>query len=216
MAAALPLAKLGSLLIKTLAKPLSKRIKHDFSRFPITQRLLINVGQATHQLTSRLTIWSAGYRVRSIKPLDEDKALKDGAEMLGETFLLGVSGGIVIWEYQRSREKDRAKQEKAQAEATQERQALQAKLHALNVRLQALETAVQANRESLFRLPGAVYQPPPAEELVPIEDDEPPNANHVLAARSAETADGAAEVADDETPSGVLSRVGSWIRKILP
>lgn len=214
MAAALPLAKLGSLLIKTLAKPLSKRIKHDFSRFPITQRLLINVGQATHQLTSRLTIWSAGYRVRSIKPLDEDKALKDGAEMLGETFLLGVSGGIVIWEYQRSREKDRAKQEKAQAEATQERQALQAKLHALNVRLQALETAVQANRESLFRLPGAVYQPPPAEELVPIEDDEPPNANH--AARSAETADGAAEVADDETPSGVLSRVGSWIRKILP
>lgn len=135
--------------MKTLAKPLSKRIKHEFSRYPFSQRILISIGQSAHQLTSRMTIWSSGYKVRSISHLEDEKAMATGAEFVGEGFVLLVSGSIVVYEYNRSNQsaadKDREKQEKAKAE----RDALNASLKALDIRLQRLEKVVQANSQQI-------------------------------------------------------------------
>ena len=169
------LTKLAGLLVKTLAKPLSKRIKHDFSRFDVTKRLLIGIGQTSHLVTSRMQIWSAGYRVRSIKPLEPEKELKNGAELVGETFIFMVSGGIVIWEYNRSQESNKQKQAKAVAKQKAENAALQAKLHALDVRLKAVEKVVQQNSESILNIRGPKYVGPASSELVPIDepDQEP-------------------------------------------
>lgn len=143
------LTKLAGLLMKTLAKPLSKRIKHEFSRYPFSQRILISIGQSSHQLTSRMTIWSSGYKVRSISHLEDEKAMATGAEFVGEGFVLLVSGSIVVYEYNRSNQsaadKDREKQEKAKAE----RDALNTSLKALDVRLQRLEKVVQANSQQI-------------------------------------------------------------------
>lgn len=136
------IAKLASLLVKSLAKPVSKRIKHEFSRYPPTYALLHKLGQVSHQLTSRLTIWSAGYKVRSITALPEDKAVQIGSELVGESFILAVSAMTVLYEYNRGREKDAAKAEAKRAEAATERRELQRQLHALDVRLKALETFV--------------------------------------------------------------------------
>ena len=104
---ALPLTKLASLLVKTLAKPLSKRIKTQFSRNNTTKAILVGIGQTSHSVTSRMQIWSAGYRVKKISPLEPDKALKDGAEFVGESFIFFVSGYLVVWEYRRSSESAR-------------------------------------------------------------------------------------------------------------
>lgn len=155
-------------MVKTIAKPLSKRIKHDFSRFQVTQKILIGIGQASHRVTSQMTIWSAGYRVRSITPLEPDKAMKVGAEFVGEAFVFTVSGGIVVWEYNRSRESAAAKSEKIQKEARQQREALQAKLKTLDVRLQAIEEVMKSNSQFPIHF-GKVYVPP--SDLVPIQDD---------------------------------------------
>lgn len=38
-----------------------------------------------------MTIWSSGYKVKSIKPIDTEKAMKDGAEFVGEGFVLTIS-----------------------------------------------------------------------------------------------------------------------------
>mmetsp|Transcript_1689 Transcript_1689/g.2985 ORF Transcript_1689/g.2985 Transcript_1689/m.2985 type:complete len:243 (+) Transcript_1689:21-749(+) len=165
---ALPLTKLAGLMVKTIAKPLSKRIKHDFSRFQVTQKILIGIGQASHRVTSRLTIWSAGYRVRSITPLEPDKAMKVGAEFVGEAFVFAVSGGIVVWEYNRSRESTAEKNAKIQKEARLQREALQAKLKTLDVRLQAIEEVMKSNSQFPLHF-GKVYVPP--SDTVPIEDE---------------------------------------------
>eukprot|EP00522_Entomoneis_paludosa_P006075 CAMPEP_0172442358 /NCGR_PEP_ID=MMETSP1065-20121228/2814_1 /TAXON_ID=265537 /ORGANISM="Amphiprora paludosa, Strain CCMP125" /LENGTH=175 /DNA_ID=CAMNT_0013192195 /DNA_START=108 /DNA_END=632 /DNA_ORIENTATION=+ len=147
MAHALPLTKLAGLLIKTLSKPLSKRIKHDFSRFEVTQRFLIGLGQTSHQVTSRMTIWSAGYQVRTIPRLEEEKALKQGAELVGESVVFLVSGGWVVYEYQQSVEKSQAKDDAKRKQAKAERQALQAQLTKLEERIMVLEQA--ANKEPI-------------------------------------------------------------------
>jgi hypothetical protein len=85
MAHALPLTKLAGLLMKTFAKPLSKQVKHQLSQYEFGQSILIGIGQFSHQVTSRMTIWSSGYRVRSINPLEEKEAMKAGADFIGET-----------------------------------------------------------------------------------------------------------------------------------
>uniref|UniRef100_A0A7S2UM42 OPA3-like protein n=1 Tax=Attheya septentrionalis TaxID=420275 RepID=A0A7S2UM42_9STRA len=153
MAAALPVTKLASLLLKTLSKPMAKRIKHEASRYPWSQRLLINVGQTTHTITSRMTIWSAGYKVRSITPLEPDKALVNGAELLGEVVVFSVSGVLVVYEYNRSKTKEKQKEEQKLAEMQAESDHLQAKLHSLDVRLKALEKVVKNNTSSILQIP---------------------------------------------------------------
>jgi hypothetical protein len=164
------IAKLAGLLIKTLSKPVSKRIKHEFSRYEITQRMLIGIGQTSHSITSRLTIWSAGYRVRSITPLENSKALSAGAEFVGESFIVMVSGGWIVWEYNRGKDKDRAKEKAVQASAKKDRDALQAKLNSLDVRLKALETVVKTNSRSILNM-GEKYVPPPSKDIVPIDPE---------------------------------------------
>jgi hypothetical protein len=164
------LAKLAGLLIKTLSKPVSKRIKHEFSRYELTQRMLIGIGQTSHSITSRMTIWSAGYKVRSITPLEKDKALSMGAELVGESFIVMVSGGWIVWEYNRGKDKDRAKEEAVQAKAKRDQDFLQAKLHTLDVRLKALEVVVKTNSRSILNI-GEKYVPPPSKDIVPIDPE---------------------------------------------
>lgn len=113
--APLPIAKLASLLIKTLAKPMSKKVKLEFSRYETTQNILVAIGQSTHSLTSRMKIWSEGYVVRSIKPLDRETAMTGGSEFVGEAFLFSVAGGLVVWEYNKKAEEDMVKKAKAAA-----------------------------------------------------------------------------------------------------
>ena len=163
-------AKLASLLIKTVAKPVSKRIKRDFARFPVTRQLLIGIGQTSHSVTSRMTIWSNGYIVRHITPLEEDKALGTGADFVGESFILVVSSGLVIWEYNKSQEKQKQKDEKHRADAKAEREALQENFRALDERLRALEEVVKYNSDSLLNIGGKKYVPPKKRNLVPIPE----------------------------------------------
>lgn len=163
------MTKLAGLVIKTLAKPLSKRIKHEFSRSEFSRGVLIGFGQSMHRMQSRLTIWSQGYKVLSIKELDDEKALVYGAEFVGETFLLIVSGGLVLYEYNNSNEKARIKEEKHRAETKAAQDELQAKLKAIDVRLKALEVVVKSNSHSILSLGQQRYVPPDERELVPLE-----------------------------------------------
>ncbi len=158
------------LLFQTLAKPVAKRIKSEFSRRDITRRMLIGLGQASHHVTSRLTIWSAGYKVRSITPLEEDKAISLGADLVSETFLLTVSGGVLVWEYQRSKASQQKQDQAERAKASAESQALQAKLSTLHVRVKALESVVRQNSSSILNIGGARYVAP--RDVVPIDDND--------------------------------------------
>lgn len=191
-------------MIKTLSKPVSKRIKKDFSRTKATQGLLVSLGQATHSLTSRMTIWSAGYKVRSITPLEEDVALSRGADIVGETFVLMVTAGTMIWEYNRSKAKETAKDEKRRAEAKAEREALQENFKALDERLSAVEEVVKYNSESILNVAGKRYVPPKQRKLVDVAAQEDQVPNDAKTRRYEETLDNnmqsPKEGSDDDKP----------------
>jgi len=152
MAQEFPLLKLGGLLVKTLAKPMSKRIKHEFSRYEFTQNLLVGIGQGTHAITSRMTIWSAGYKVRSIHPLEREDALSRGAEFVGESFIFLVAGTVLVLEYNRNREKERLLEQARHQELVQETEKLIRKLTALDERLVLIERNMVSQKHDFLSL----------------------------------------------------------------
>lgn len=99
--------------------------------------------------------------MKNISTLEPEKALKDGAEFVGESFIFLVSGYLVVWEYRRSAESLRMKSEK-----------LQAKLITLDVRLKAVEDVVKENSRSILGLHGRRYVEPESQTLVSINDEE--------------------------------------------
>lgn len=95
-------------------------------------------------------------------------ALSRGAEILSESFIFFVSGAIVVYEYHRSSEKEKLKEEKRLQKIRDDASILQAKLVSLDKRLEALEEYAKANRKSILGI-GAKYDEP--ENTVPIIDD---------------------------------------------
>eukprot|EP00536_Pseudo-nitzschia_multiseries_P008407 jgi/Psemu1/287777/fgenesh1_pg.213_\ len=154
--------------------------------------MLISIGQANHTVTSYMTIWASGYRVKSIKPIEAEKALKDGAEFVGEGFVLAVTAATVIFEYNRSSNSAARKAEEKRERIRADQKKLNAKLNALDIRLKAIEDLIRQQQEIedkksiLTRVVPVVgpekakYVEPPKEQLVPIaendEDDDTPAA----------------------------------------
>mmetsp|Transcript_17781 Transcript_17781/g.44370 ORF Transcript_17781/g.44370 Transcript_17781/m.44370 type:complete len:218 (+) Transcript_17781:178-831(+) len=181
MAAALPVTKLAGLLVKSLAKPLSKNIKNNLGKYDVAKRALVKIGQTNHTVTSYMTIWASGFRVKHIKPLEPEAALKTGAEFVGEGFVLTVSMAVVLFEYDRSSKKTALKNEQKRERIRETQQKLQAKLNTLDIRIKAVEDLLKQQQELeekqniLTRVvPIPVEKPkyvePPKEKLVAIDD----------------------------------------------
>ena len=73
MATALPLAKLGGLLLKTLSKPLSRSLKSQAAEHETIRGVLVYVGNLSHKVTARMSIWAGGFKVKKIGNLEHDK-----------------------------------------------------------------------------------------------------------------------------------------------
>lgn len=102
-----------------------------------------------------MTIWSSGYKVRSISRIDDDTALSQGADILSESVIFGVSVCILAFEYNRSSDKERRKEEIRHKQIHDDSARLQAKLDSLDKRLVALEKYVE--NKSLL---GGIYERP--------------------------------------------------------
>lgn len=131
----------------------------------------MSVGQASHAVTTRMTIWSSGYKVRSISKLEDEAALSRGADLLSEAIVFSVAAGVTVYEYLRSSESSKKKEEAQLQKIRDDAGKLQAKLNSLDKRLVALEEYAKANRSSISLLRGGKeYVEPKA--VVPINDEE--------------------------------------------
>ena len=165
------LAKLAGLLIKTISKPVAKQIKHSATKYETSRSALIAVGQASHKITTRMTIWSSGYKVRSISKLEDEAALSRGADLLSEAIVFGVAATVTTYEYLRSSASNKKKEDARLQQIRDDATKLQAKLNSLDKRLVALEEYAKANRSSISLLRGGKeYVEPKA--VVPIDDSD--------------------------------------------
>lgn len=108
----LPVAKLGTLLLKTMPKPIATRLKTEASRHPKFRQLIINLAQANHRISTNIQRRVYGHATNvEIRPLNEEKAVQAAADLIGELFVFSVAGAAVIFEVQRSARSEARKEE---------------------------------------------------------------------------------------------------------
>ena len=141
-AAGLPLLKLSTLLVKTIAKPLGRYMKNESKYYPRLDRTFCGLANAIHYANVRVNVLASGYKFVSLRPLPHDRALAEGVAIFSEGLVLGFSGLVIVVEFKRSALKSAASAAKAAAkeaahEAEQDRQRSE-----LEKRLALLEQAV--------------------------------------------------------------------------
>ncbi|VVA92892.1 unnamed protein product [Arabis nemorensis] len=108
----LPLMKLGTLLVKTISKPLANQLKHQAKVHPKFRQSIINFAQRNHRITTQMQRRIYGHATDvEIRPLDEEKAVQAAVDLIGELFLFAVGGAVVVFEVQRSSRSEARKEE---------------------------------------------------------------------------------------------------------
>ncbi len=134
--AAFPLAKLGFLVVKQVSKPIAKSIAERAKVSPFFKNwVCIPVAQLFHFYEVRVKMAALNLgtgKVTKVPKLSETQAVQQGAELLSEMIILSIASGILIYEYNRSKEKEEAKEEKIKAD----REAIKDKIYNLELKVE--------------------------------------------------------------------------------
>ena len=144
MAQALPLLKLGGLLVKTVTKPMAQSIESRAKTNKSLGNQAAKIGQIIHQLKTRINVMSQGYKFVGAKPVAHDEAVAKGAKFLSETVIFIIAGVITTYEYFRS---EREKEEKAILKEEKEK----ARRAEINRRLTSLEDNIASLKDEIKR-----------------------------------------------------------------
>ncbi|KAI8525576.1 hypothetical protein RHMOL_Rhmol13G0241200 [Rhododendron molle] len=108
----LPFLKLGTLVLKTLSKPIAGRLKKEAGLHPKFRQLIVSMAQANHRLTTTMQRRIYGHATDvEIRPLNEEKAVQAAVDLIGELFVFSVAGVALIFEVQRSSRSEAKKEE---------------------------------------------------------------------------------------------------------
>ncbi|KAK3025388.1 hypothetical protein RJ639_044643 [Escallonia herrerae] len=177
----LPVAKLGTLALKTLFKPVANRLKKEAGLHPKFRKFIVNIAQvptilfaasfnfkmqlstnqqANHRFTTTVQRRIYGHATDvAIHPLNEEKAVQAAADLLGELFIFTVAGAAVIFEVQRSSRAEARKEElrKQELEAMKQRDDdLAAEIELLKQKYAELEQLAQGRGLSgIFKIRNA-------------------------------------------------------------
>jgi hypothetical protein len=135
---------------------------------------------------------------------------------LGEVVVFSVSGVLVVYEYNRSKTKEKQKEEQKLAEMQAESDFLQAKLHSLDIRLKALEKVVKNNTNSILQIPFREKYIEPT-DVVSIDERSSIKLNGITIEPSKKTNEisanlsaGGVNIETDITPDDSLRRRSWW------
>lgn len=139
--------KIFSLVVKALSKPVANRIKAAAAEGLTMRAFCEHSGRIAYRFSVRLNAQVMGTKVTEITPLSEKKAVKQGAEVLSETLLIGVAGLLVLWEYDR-KERDSVKSKaKAKALHAAEQDAWERRFKTVDAEVEA----IMESRDELMR-----------------------------------------------------------------
>ncbi|KAK0536231.1 hypothetical protein OC842_002060 [Tilletia horrida] len=142
-------AKIATLAIRTLAKPIATQIKQQAAEHPTFRRVCVGLAQMMHRVEMRMrsNLLGANTEHQKIRPLSENKAIANGANAISEGFLFAVAAALIIGESYRS-SRSSAKQRNRTEEAVEEvRESLQELTRALGWSWEELEERRRVRKE---------------------------------------------------------------------
>ncbi|PIL33069.1 hypothetical protein GSI_04518 [Ganoderma sinense ZZ0214-1] len=127
-------AKIASLVIRTLAKPISNQLKVQAKQHETFRSICIGLAQRMYQTEVRLRTNLLGEPAKHVRPLSETRAIENGANTLAEGFLFAVAAGLILGEQYRSSRN----QSKRRDTVDDQLDELKSSVEGLNTRLDAL------------------------------------------------------------------------------
>ncbi|KII89453.1 hypothetical protein PLICRDRAFT_109425 [Plicaturopsis crispa FD-325 SS-3] len=94
--------KLATLLVRTIAKPISAQIKNQAKQHDRFRGFCISLAQRLYRGEVRLRTYMLGEPAKHIRPLSETRAIENGANALAEGFMFTVAAGLILGETWRS------------------------------------------------------------------------------------------------------------------
>lgn len=156
----LPLIKLGTLALKTMSKPIAARLKKEAGRHPKFRTFIISIAQANHRITTTMQRRIYGHATDvEIRPLNEEKAVQNAVDLLGEFFIFSVAVAALVFEVQRSARSEAKKEELRRHEMEQVRlreEAMAREIEELKRKIEELEQLARGRGLSgifKFKLP---------------------------------------------------------------
>lgn len=103
--------KFTSLVVRTVAKPLAGALKAQAKEHETFKQACITLAQTLHLADIKMRMSLLGENKIKVRPLNDKKAIENGANFLLEFFIFLVAGLLILYESYRSRVK--ANNEKA-------------------------------------------------------------------------------------------------------
>ncbi|XP_019874838.1 putative OPA3-like protein CG13603 isoform X1 [Aethina tumida] len=115
---AFPAAKLGALLLKQISKPIATVVKNQAKQRPFFRKYVcMPPAQFYNWCEVRAKMWMMNLgKPVNIPVLNEAMAIELGSNLLGEGIIFIIAAGIVLYEYNRSANKEEAKESAKRAE----------------------------------------------------------------------------------------------------
>ncbi|KAI8802796.1 optic atrophy 3 protein-domain-containing protein [Cladochytrium replicatum] len=160
--------KLGSLLLRTLAKPLATSIKNQAKQHPSFKKFCIDVAQTYHRAETNMKMRFLDYKVEgNVRPLNDVRAVELGANFLSEALVFGVAVITVVGETVRQTRKS-SKQKTAVEESLEtlkEEHAVSQEVlkeladsvKALKTQVEGLQNELEARRQSHKSAPSSSW-----------------------------------------------------------
>ncbi|KAK9866775.1 hypothetical protein WJX84_012368 [Apatococcus fuscideae] len=110
-------SQVGTLALRTAAKPLAGRFQAYVLGHPKFRQNVINIAQWMHRTEVYITRGAEGRTGKYIVGnMSEDRALELSAKVVSEAFVFSVGAAVIGWEYSRNRRKDQDKQSRESAD----------------------------------------------------------------------------------------------------
>ncbi|XP_073993707.1 putative OPA3-like protein CG13603 isoform X2 [Rhodnius prolixus] len=116
--AAFPAAKLGTLLIRQVSKPIANYAKERAKKHPFFRKYICMPPAQFYnwcEVKMKMWIFNLG-KPTEIPSLNETMAIELGANLLGESIIFAIAAAILYLEYARQVRKETAKEEARKAE----------------------------------------------------------------------------------------------------
>ncbi|KAJ7572547.1 OPA3-domain-containing protein [Mycena floridula] len=94
--------KLATLIIRTVAKPISAQIKNQAKEHERFRSICVDLAQFIYRTEMRMRTGILGEPAKHVRPLSEHRAIENGANALAEGFLFSVAAALIIGETWRS------------------------------------------------------------------------------------------------------------------
>lgn len=81
-------------------------IKLQAREHPLFRKGCVSLAQNLHQVDVKLKIKLLGQKNLKVRPLNENKAIENGASFISESFIFTVAGSLILYESYRQRRKE--------------------------------------------------------------------------------------------------------------